>query len=44
MSGSLLRPPELLRAREEHKAGRLSAEELRRVEDQAIGDAAGRAG
>ena len=38
--GSLLRPPELLRAREEHQAGRLSAEKLRRVEDQAIRDVA----
>jgi len=37
--GSLLRPPELLRARAEHQAGRLSAEELRRVEDAAIRDA-----
>jgi 5-methyltetrahydropteroyltriglutamate--homocysteine methyltransferase len=37
--GSLLRPPELLRARSEHQAGRLSAGELRRVEDAAIGDA-----
>ena len=37
--GSLLRPPELLRARQEHQAGRLSAEELRRVEDEAIRDA-----
>jgi 5-methyltetrahydropteroyltriglutamate--homocysteine methyltransferase len=37
--GSLLRPPELLRAREEHEAGRLSAEELRRIEDAAIRDA-----
>jgi 5-methyltetrahydropteroyltriglutamate--homocysteine methyltransferase len=36
--GSLLRPPELLRTRSEHQAGRLSAEELRRVEDQAIRD------
>ena len=36
--GSLLRPPELLRARAEHQAGRLSAGELRRVEDQAIRD------
>jgi 5-methyltetrahydropteroyltriglutamate--homocysteine methyltransferase len=34
--GSLLRPPELLRARSEHQAGRLSAAELRRVEDEAI--------
>jgi len=37
--GSLLRPPELLRARAEHEAGRLSAEELRRAEDAAIRDA-----
>src|SRR3974377_1713384 len=36
--GSLLRPPELLRAREEHRAGRLSVEELRHVEDAAIRD------
>jgi 5-methyltetrahydropteroyltriglutamate--homocysteine methyltransferase len=36
--GSLLRPPELLRARSEHQAGRISAEELRRVEDAAIRD------
>src|SRR5215472_18918286 len=37
--GSLLRPPELLRARSEHQAGRLSAGELRRVADGAIRDA-----
>jgi 5-methyltetrahydropteroyltriglutamate--homocysteine methyltransferase len=36
--GSLLRPPELLRARSEHQAGRLSAAELRGVEDAAIRD------
>jgi 5-methyltetrahydropteroyltriglutamate--homocysteine methyltransferase len=36
--GSLLRPAELLRARAEHQAGRLSAAELRRVEDAAIRD------
>jgi 5-methyltetrahydropteroyltriglutamate--homocysteine methyltransferase len=36
--GSLLRPAELLRARSEHQAGRISAEELRRVEDAAIRD------
>jgi 5-methyltetrahydropteroyltriglutamate--homocysteine methyltransferase len=36
--GSLLRPPELLRARSENQAGRLSAVELRRVEDAAIRD------
>jgi 5-methyltetrahydropteroyltriglutamate--homocysteine methyltransferase len=34
--GSLLRPPELLRAREDHKAGRLSADGLRAKEDEAI--------
>ena len=38
--GSLLRPPELLHARAEHQAGRLSAPELRGVEDAAIRDAA----
>jgi 5-methyltetrahydropteroyltriglutamate--homocysteine methyltransferase len=37
--GSLLRPPELLRARADHGAGRLSAAELRAAEDRAIGDA-----
>ncbi len=37
--GSLLRPAELLRARGEHRAGRISAAELRRVEDDAIRDA-----
>jgi 5-methyltetrahydropteroyltriglutamate--homocysteine methyltransferase len=36
--GSLLRPPELLRARADHQAGRTSAGKLRRVEDQAIRD------
>jgi len=34
--GSLLRPPDLLRAREEHAAGRLSAEQLRETEDAAV--------
>ncbi len=34
--GSLLRPPSLTRARAEFKAGRLDAEELRGVEDEAI--------
>src|ERR1700722_912219 len=38
--GSLLRPPELLKARAEHQAGRLSAAELRQTEDAAIRDAA----
>jgi 5-methyltetrahydropteroyltriglutamate--homocysteine methyltransferase len=36
----LLRPPELLKARADHQAGRLSAAELRRVEDDAIRQAA----
>jgi methionine synthase II (cobalamin-independent) len=34
--GSLLRPPELLRAREDHQAGRMSAQQLREIEDAAI--------
>ncbi|MGC2414416.1 MAG: 5-methyltetrahydropteroyltriglutamate--homocysteine S-methyltransferase [Stellaceae bacterium] len=34
--GSLLRPPELLRARAEREAGRISPGELRKVEDEAI--------
>jgi 5-methyltetrahydropteroyltriglutamate--homocysteine methyltransferase len=34
--GSLLRPPELLAAREAHRAGRLSLSELRALEDTAI--------
>jgi methionine synthase II (cobalamin-independent) len=34
--GSLLRPEALKRAREEHAAGRLSAAELKRVEDAAV--------
>ncbi len=34
--GSLLRPPELLRARAAHKAGQIDADELRRLEDEAI--------
>jgi len=37
--GSLLRPAELLRARGECDAGRMSAEALRRIEDEAIRDA-----
>jgi 5-methyltetrahydropteroyltriglutamate--homocysteine methyltransferase len=36
--GSLLRPPELLKARVAHQAGRLSAVELRAAEDRAIRD------
>ncbi len=37
--GSLLRPPELLRAREDAAAGRITSDELRSVEDEAIRDA-----
>ncbi|MGH3087348.1 MAG: 5-methyltetrahydropteroyltriglutamate--homocysteine S-methyltransferase [Rubrobacteraceae bacterium] len=37
--GSLLRPPELLKAREDFAEGSISAEELRGVEDEAIRDA-----
>jgi len=36
--GSLLRPPELLRARDEHASNRLDDEGLRAVEDEAIRD------
>src|SRR5438552_19181722 len=36
--GSLLRPPELLRARDEFASGKLSADELRSIEDDAIRD------
>jgi methionine synthase II (cobalamin-independent) len=34
--GSLLRPPELLRAREDFAQGRIDADELRGIEDEAI--------
>jgi 5-methyltetrahydropteroyltriglutamate--homocysteine methyltransferase len=34
--GSLLRPPEVLRAREDFAAGRINAEQLKQVEDTAI--------
>src|ERR1700757_1295699 len=37
--GSLLRPPELLDARDAYDAGRIGAGELRAVEDEAIRDA-----
>src|SRR5262245_33980523 len=37
--GSLLRPPDLLEARTEHLEGRLTHEELRLKEDEAIGAA-----
>jgi 5-methyltetrahydropteroyltriglutamate--homocysteine methyltransferase len=36
--GSMLRPPELLQAREDHKAGRIDDEALRAAEDAAISD------
>jgi 5-methyltetrahydropteroyltriglutamate--homocysteine methyltransferase len=36
--GSLLRPPELLRARERHAAGEIDDAELQGIEDQAIRD------
>src|ERR671925_291554 len=36
--GSLLRPPELLQARDDFSGGRISAEELRGIEDDAIRD------
>jgi len=38
--GCLLRPPELLRAREQHRKGEISAAALRQVEDRAISAAA----
>src|SRR3954452_5395131 len=34
--GSLLRPPELLQARDDHAAGRIDDAELRGIEDEAI--------
>jgi 5-methyltetrahydropteroyltriglutamate--homocysteine methyltransferase len=34
--GSLLRPPELLQARRDHEAGRISAEQLREIEDRSV--------
>src|SRR5438552_6001939 len=37
--GSLLRPPELLRARADRAAGRITEVELRAVEDEAVDDA-----
>jgi 5-methyltetrahydropteroyltriglutamate--homocysteine methyltransferase len=36
--GSLLRPPALLKARDDHAAGRISAAELKRIEDAAVRD------
>src|SRR3954451_20671619 len=36
--GSLLRPPELLKAREDHAAGRIDDDELAGIEDGAIRD------
>jgi 5-methyltetrahydropteroyltriglutamate--homocysteine methyltransferase len=37
--GSLLRPPELLRARDTYAAGRLTPAEFKRIEDRAVDDA-----
>jgi 5-methyltetrahydropteroyltriglutamate--homocysteine methyltransferase len=37
--GSLLRPPELLKARDDYAAGEIDADELRAVEDEAIREA-----
>ena len=37
--GSLLRPPELLRARESHARGEMPTEQLRELEDRAVLDA-----
>src|SRR6266851_6798289 len=34
--GSLLRPPELLQAREEHRQNEITAEQLREAEDAAV--------
>jgi methionine synthase II (cobalamin-independent) len=39
--GSLLRPPELLRAREDHAAGRVDDEQLRAAEDEAVREVVG---
>ncbi len=36
--GSLLRPPRLMQARDDHKAGKIDDEELRAVEDEAIAE------
>ena len=37
--GSLLRPPALLQARDDHAAGRIDSDELRAIEDEAIREA-----
>ena len=37
--GSLLRPPELKKARERHAAGELSDREFKRIEDRAVDEA-----
>src|SRR3954447_9325265 len=37
--GSLLRPPQLMQAREDHAEGRIDDAELRTAEDEAIRDA-----
>jgi len=36
--GSLLRPPEVLKAREDHASGAIDAKRLREIEDAAIRD------
>ncbi|HKF30329.1 MAG TPA: hypothetical protein VKB29_13885, partial [Candidatus Binataceae bacterium] len=40
--GSLLRPPELLKARADREAGRNSASDLRKLEDELIREAVAR--
>jgi 5-methyltetrahydropteroyltriglutamate--homocysteine methyltransferase len=40
--GSLLRPPELLKARDDHAGGTIGADELRAIEDEAIRSAVAR--
>src|SRR5205807_9332283 len=37
--GSLLRPPQLVEARQRRAAGELSSAEFKRIEDRAVGDA-----
>jgi 5-methyltetrahydropteroyltriglutamate--homocysteine methyltransferase len=36
--GSLLRPQRLMQARDDHKDGKISADELRAIEDESIRD------
>lgn len=37
--GSMLRPPDLLQAREDHKEGRITDAEFKRMEDRAVNEA-----